>query len=95
MSGLDVKNLAEIGVLVFYAIAILYKLASVESELKQKMSQNASRLDLLLNSESGKRAMLEQDIANLRYECNEKLTAVSQSQRELQGVVYGRDYTQR
>ncbi|MDB9374310.1 hypothetical protein [Nodularia sphaerocarpa] len=95
MDGLDFKNLVEIVILISYAIAILYKLATVESSLKHRINNIAARIDLSITQENGKRAIIEKDFENLRYEVSEKLTHLLQSQKELQGVIFGRDYTQR
>ncbi len=91
MSGWDVKNFFEIAILIFYAVASLYKLASVESSLKHLIATNSSRLDLSIANELGKRAILERDIENLRN----VIAELSQSQKELQSQVFGRDYPYR
>lgn len=91
MSGMDFKNLVEIGVLVAYAIAILYKLASVESSLKHLISTNSARLDLSIAKGAGQRGILERDIQELRN----AIAELSQSQKELQSQVFGRDYPYR
>ncbi|WP_414530973.1 hypothetical protein [Nodularia chucula] len=91
MTGMDFKNLVEIAILVAYAIAIIYKLASVESTLKHLIATNSSRLDLSIANEVGKLGVLERDIQNLKN----AIAELSQSQKELQSQVFGREYPYR
>ncbi|WP_414529113.1 hypothetical protein [Nodularia chucula] len=55
------------------------------------IATNSSRLDLSIANELGKRAILERDIENLRN----VIAELSQSQKELQSQVFGRDYPYR
>jgi uncharacterized membrane protein YfbV (UPF0208 family) len=97
----EVKNFAEIIILVTYAIAILWKMATVESQLKHAISSNRAKLDLTLAQENGKRSILERDIQgcqrdieNCRYEVSKKLAEISQMQRDIQCSLRT-DYTQK
>jgi hypothetical protein len=84
MSGWDLKNLAEIVILVTYGIAIVSKVLSVESSLRHRIMSNSNRIDLAIKDESAKIAVLQQNSASLKAEMNERLSIISQAIRDLQ-----------
>jgi hypothetical protein len=84
MGWMDFKNSAETIILIGYGVTLLYKVASVESELKARIAANTARLDIALTEEAGKRAVIERDIDNCRYEVANKLTEITQMQRDIQ-----------
>lgn len=97
----EIKNLAEVVFLGAYAIGILWKMATVESQLRHAINSNRAKIDLTLAQECGKRSILERDIQtcgrdieNCRYEVSSKLAEISQMQRDIQCSLRG-DYNVR